>query len=126
MEDGKLVAEIRNVVHDFAQKIRRAGTMDAQIAIEDSLVNCIVVSIARAEKREQKKETPKIMEMVCPECKREVEVEMGDDKLGVELLCQECGKHAVTPELLAKAPRLEPKHASDKALMESFRKAEPQ
>lgn len=65
------------------------------------------------------------IDMVCPECKREVRVEMGDDKLGKELLCQECGKHAVTPELLAKAPRLEPKNASDKAVMESFRKAKP-
>ena len=67
----------------------------------------------------------KAIEMVGPKGKREVKIEMGEDKLGKELLCQECGKHAVTPELLAEAPRLEPKHASDKALVEDFRKAEP-
>lgn len=74
----------------------------------------------------RKKKTPKVIEMVCPKCKREVLIEMGKDKLGVELLCKECGKHACTPKLLAKAPRLKPKNARDKAVMERFRKAKPQ
>ncbi len=68
---------------------------------------------------------PQVIELVCPKCKREVRVRMGDDKLGKELLCMECGKHAVTPELLKNVPRLEPKNDSDKALVESFRNANP-
>lgn len=67
-----------------------------------------------------------IIEMVCPKCKRKICVEMGKDKLGKELLCQKCGKHACTPELLAKAPRLEPTNVNDKPIVERFRKATPQ
>lgn len=47
MEDGKLMAEIREAVHDFAQRIRRAENMGEQTAIEVALVNWVVVEIGK-------------------------------------------------------------------------------
>ena len=50
MEDGKLMAEIREAVHDYAQRILWAKNMRAQIAIESSFVNWIFNMVVKARK----------------------------------------------------------------------------
>lgn len=78
-------------------------------AVKDAITHSLIMSV----------------NTVCPKCKRRVMVEMDDDMLGKELLCKECGKHACTPAARKKAPRLKPRNARDKIVMELFRKAKP-
>ena len=47
VEDPEMKKAIREAVHDFAQRIRRAENMGEQIAIEVALVNWVVVEIGK-------------------------------------------------------------------------------
>lgn len=62
-----------------------------------------------------------IVNMKCPKCKRVIQVQMGEDKMGKELICKECMAKA-----LAKVPRLKPIRAIDKDWIAGFQKKSAQ
>jgi hypothetical protein len=53
-----LKKEISEVIHDYARLIRRADSMTAQIALEEGLVNWVLLQVTKARKGEPGKDDP--------------------------------------------------------------------